>query len=529
MDLLGVDLRSKTVASVLVATLAGLTIGFLLVPRAEDEDASAPPPPVRLLGTPLTLDDTASKKALEAVRAHVRGWFTLELPDGKTRQYGFGRLGVQIDRVRLDRLVRDARDPTSPLRRTLRRLDRHDPVDLPAALAIDVDKAVPALMELKDEYDHPPVDARLDLEKRELIKETPGRMLDIDATLLAVNRALERGERSARAVFQERKPRRVAADLGHVEFNEVLGFFETHYDRAQKSQARTYNLRLAASKLDGYVLLPGETFDFNEVVGPRDEANGYKVAPVIAEGELVDGIGGGTCQISGTLHGASFFAGLEIVERYPHTRPSSYIKMGLDATVVYPTINFRVKNPFDFPIVFHETVKEGIVRAEILGKRHTRAVTFIRRITDAIPYEQQERPDKTLPRGVRLLGQRGVAGFKVKRYRIVRDGDNAVRERWDDVYPPTSQIVRVGTGEMPRDSLKADDDPHPEYVADELLVVTQAPDIKPTGKGEDDGMLEERDPGRFGEYGWTKKSGMPVWEGTGNEKEKDKEKEKKGG
>ena len=94
--------------------------------------------------------------------------------------------------------------------------------------------------------------------------------------------------------------------------------------------------------------MPGEIFDFNEVVGPRDEANGYKVAPVIAEGELVDGIGGGTCQISGTLHGAAFFAGLEIVERYPHTRPSSYIKMGLDATVVYPTINFRMKNRFRF-------------------------------------------------------------------------------------------------------------------------------------------------------------------------------------
>ena len=74
----------------------------------------------------------------------------------------------------------------------------------------------------------------------------------------------------------------------------MLGYFETNYSRSMRYQARTFNLRLAASKLDGYVLLPGETFDFNDVVGPRDEANGYKVAPVIAEGELVDGIGGGT-------------------------------------------------------------------------------------------------------------------------------------------------------------------------------------------------------------------------------------------
>ena len=185
---------------------------------------------------------------------------------------------------------------------------------------------------------------------------------------------------------------------------------------ADKYAARTYNLRLAASKLDGNVLLPGEIFDFNEVVGPRDEANGYKVAPVIAEGELVDGIGGGTCQISGTLHGAAFFAGLDIVERYPHTRPSAYIKMGLDATVVYPTINFRVKNDFDFPVVLHETVKNGVVRAEILGPAahahgdvdppHRRARSRTKRWS--------ARTDRACRRACACSSQRGVAGFKLR-------------------------------------------------------------------------------------------------------------------
>ena len=98
-----------------------------------------------------------------------------------------------------------------------------------------------------------------------------------------------------------------------IDFDTVLGFFETRYNTAKKYADRTYNLRLAASRLDGMVLMPGDVFDFNEVVGPRDEAHGYKVAPVIAQGELVDGIGGGTCQVSGTLHAAAFFAGLEIV------------------------------------------------------------------------------------------------------------------------------------------------------------------------------------------------------------------------
>src|SRR5690606_18691689 len=169
--------------------------------------------------------------------------------------------------------------------------------------------------------------------------------LDVYGTLARVDAALRRGAREVEAVGERVRPRVVASQLADVRFDEVLGYFETRYSQSARYRARTYNLRLAASRLDGTVLLPGETFDFNEVVGPRDEANGYKVAPVIAQGELVDGIGGGTCQISGTLHGAAFFAGLEIVERVPHSRPSSYIKLGMDAAVAYPTINFRVRNP----------------------------------------------------------------------------------------------------------------------------------------------------------------------------------------
>src|SRR5262249_19202153 len=247
----------------------------------------------------------------------------------------------------------------------------------------------------------------------------------------------------------------------------------------------------------------------NQVVGPRDEANGYKVAPVIAEGELVDGIGGGTCQISGTLHGAAFFSGLDIVERYPHTRPSAYIKMGLDATVVYPTINFRLKTPFSFPVVLHETVKNGVVRAEILGPRHALTVTFIRRVLEAMPYEEVERPDKDLPHGTRVLGQRGVPGFKLRRYRIVRDGSHAVRDRWDDMYPPTTQIVRVGMGDASEESnSKALDDPHAEYVADELLVMTEGADSDDEAGGN---LTETREPGRFGDGGWTEAAGMPFY------------------
>jgi vancomycin resistance protein YoaR len=466
------------------------------------------------LGQKLNADDTAAKQALERARRYVAGKVALELPDGSKREFYLGELGAEIDKVRLSNLVRQAKDRTSVLVRGFRAAGQPGELGLPVPVVLNPERAAAALGRLKDETDRLPADARMDLDARKLIPEVMGQLLDLDASLLSLQRALDEGRRSAKLVYLERRPRRVAAELGQVQLDSVLGYFETNYDRSERMQARSYNLRQAASKLDGTVLLPGEVFDFNDVVGPRDEANGYKVAKVIAEGELVDGIGGGTCQISGTLHGAAFFAGLSIVERYPHTRPSSYIKMGLDATVVYPTINFRVKNPFSFPVVLHETVKNGVVRAEILGPKRTHTVTLIRRIDSAIPYEEVERPDKTLPNGVRRLGQRGVAGFNLRRYRIVRDGAHAVRERWDDNYPPTQQIVRVGTGDMPKDSVRAEDDKHPEYLADELLVVTQGADDAEDDSSATRGsvMRESREAGRFGEKGWTESAGMPFWE-----------------
>ncbi len=513
----------RTGAALAVAVAAGLAVGFILVPRLPEPGRDLPPPiQAELLGRPLSLDEKAGAAALERVRAYVARRFVLDFGEGKRREVYLGQLGAEIDRVHMAELVRDARDPTSPLARSRREQPSAPPLPLPVAVTLNREQALPVLAALKDELDRAPSDARLDLEKRSLVPEVSGRFLDLDASLLAIERALEAGKPSAALVYRERRPKRTVKELHDVKFDAVLGWFETRYDRSEKYAARTFNLRIAASKLDGHVLLPGEILDFNEQVGPRDEANGYKVAPVIAEGELVDGIGGGTCQISGTLHGAAFFAGLAIIERYPHTRPSGYIKLGLDATVVYPTINLRIQNTLPFPIVLHQTVKNGVVRTEILGPRRTHTVTMIRRIVDAIPYEEVERPDKTLEAGKRVLGQRGVAGFKVRRYRIVREGTHAVRERWDDVYPPTTQIVRVGAAEEGKAKKSATDDAHPEYLADELLVTTQGPDNR-DGADEggaattaedgprDDSMWESREPGRFGKPGWTEAFGMPFW------------------
>jgi len=420
-------------------------------------------------------------------------------------------LGAVIDRARVGEAVRAALvqdlapDPSGLIVRRV--------VDLPLPIRIDTSKATDALVALKDSFDSAPIEAHVDLGKRELVPEKWGYRLDVYGTLARIDAALVRGEREIEAEVHKVKPRVLADQLGEIDFSDVLGYFETRYSRGARSRARTYNLRQAASRLDGTVLLPGEEFDFNRVVGPRDEANGYKVAPVIAQGELVDGIGGGTCQISGTLHGAAFFAGLNILERRPHTRPSYYIKLGMDAAVAYPTINFKLHNPFDHPVVLHETVKGGVVRAEILGPKRVRTVTFFRRIDRVLPFEEVERETEKLAEGERELSQRGIPGFRATVFRIVRSGVYAERTKRRDVYPPTTQIVWVGTG--PADTKpNVKSDSHPEYVADEYLVMTQGPKIRTPGvKGEEPGggMVESRVAGRTGRYGWQEREGLSVF------------------
>ena len=507
--------RLAGIAALWLAALAA----WVAVLRPFDRPTDVAPPPLRLRVAGRTLEPRgdAVASAVDAVRRFARAELSLRLPDGGTRTLSLADLGIEIDRARLADLVKAAMDPTSPLARRPAERVAAEPgsvLELPTPVRLSATLAVGALVSIKDDLDRAPADAYVDLEKRELRPEKTGFRLDVYGTLARLDAALRDGKSEVDAVVDTVAPRVLASALGNVKFEEVLGYFETPYSQAEKHRTRTFNLRLAASKLDGTVLLPGEVFDFNGKVGPRDEANGYKVAPVIAEGELVDGIGGGTCQISGTLHAAVFFAGLALVERWPHSRPSAYIKLGLDAAVAYPTMNFRFRNDFDFPIVLHEVVRGGVVRGEILGPRRRRTVSFFRRVDDVEPFEELARETDDLPRGERVLSQRGVPGFKTTVIRVVRDGAYAWRTKTLNHYPATTQIVKVGTG--PKETVvKLKSEASLEYRADEQLVVTQGPEIRTPGRAGVEpggGMVEARVPGKYGTPGWQKELGMKFFE-----------------
>ncbi len=502
---------AKRFAAILAVVIAGGTgITLVLLPPPPKPAAEIPTPSLRVAGQPLPKDGDPVGNALDLVRRYALGEAKLKLPNGKEVKITRSDFGIEIDRMRLAEFIKAALTKGSALDRAhAASADPNAPLDVPIPIRIDTARAVQKLVDLKADVDVLPADAVIDLDARKVKPEVVGYQLDVYGTLARMEAAFRSGQNVVEASVEQIAPKRTAAQLEGVKFERVLGYFETHYNLGRKYEDRTYNLRLAASRLDGTVVMPGEVFDFNAVVGPRDEAHGYRVAKVIAEGELVDGIGGGTCQISGTLHGAVFFGGLDIVERYPHSRPSGYIKLGLDATVAYPNITYRFKNPFDFPIVLHEKVAGGTVRAEILGPERKLTVSYFRRIDEILPFEEVERETPKLAKGERVVVQRGIPGFRATSSRVVRDGAYADRTKWTEKYPPTTQIVDVGTG--PDDEKPGvTEDAHPEYTVDEYLVVTQGPSIHAPGQPDDvgGGTIEQRTPGRTGAAGWMKKLGL---------------------
>lgn len=475
----------------------------------------APEPP----GVPATLAGQVvppgdAQATLELARKATSAWLgqsvTVVVAGARTERTR-EQLGARIDWPHLRALVAELRDGESALRRAHARLAPRAPLALPVPYAVDFDAAMGQLLQIKEEVDRVPVDARYDFKTKAVSPDEPGQRMDAWGTLARLDAAFERGASSVEAIVEPATARRTAAALAGASTDKVLGWFETQYSSDAKHVARAYNLHVAASKLDGFVLMPGDVFDFNQVVGPRSEENGYKVAPVIAQGALVDGMGGGTCQVAGTLHAASLFAGLDIVERRPHTRPSFYIKMGLDAAVAYPAVTLRLGNPYPFPVVLHESVQGGVVRAEVLGPSRPRDVTFVRRVDEVLRFPERETADESLPKGTRELKQRGIPGFRITRWRVLRDGTFSVREHRTDYYPPTPQLWRVGKG--PDDpKFEAHDDEHPEYLADEFLEMKEGVDAKgepiadPAVAARE--MVESRVPGRTGTYGWTVREGF---------------------
>lgn len=131
---------------------------------------------------------------------------------------------------------------------------------------------------------------------------------------------------------------------------------------------RTENIRLAAKALDGKLLAPGEGFSFNKSVGERTVKAGYKEALIIEGNIFTLGLGGGVCQVSSTLYNAVILAHLEILERHRHSLPVNYVPSGQDATVAFPSLDFKFRNSTDAYLLIRCSVKENTLTFKLYRK-----------------------------------------------------------------------------------------------------------------------------------------------------------------
>ena len=236
--------------------------------------------------------------------------------------------------------------------------------------------------------------------------------------------------------------------IGPEAFPDKLATFSTRYDVSDKD--RTTNLELACNKINGTVVLSGDTFSYNKVVGARTAGAGYKNAKIYEAGKVVDGIGGGICQISSTLYNAVLNANLEIVERKNHQFVTSYVEPGMDATVVYGLTDFKFKNIRQYPVRVVATAKNGIATVTIYGIKEDKEYTFkfdVKRVA-TIPSTTEYIDDSTLPAGTEKVEQKGTNGLKTETYMTKLLNGKAISTTLvsKDTYNAMTRIIRRGTG-----------------------------------------------------------------------------------
>lgn len=303
---------------------------------------------------------------------------------------------------------------------------------------------------LKEERDVRPRGARFDFATGRATEHAEGRVIDVPATLAALDLEVARlaqgepGPLRASLALTPTLPRASRAVVDATPRAETLAKYETRFAFVG---GRGKNVARAASRIDGVVLMPGEAVSFNEHVGPRTPENGFFEAPEIYKGEMRQGIGGGTCQVASTLHAAAFFAGLDVVARANHSRPSGYIPPGLDATVVYPEVDLRLRNPFDFPVIVRaEVEKAGVLRVSLLGEGRPATVSLATETVGLFEVKRKAEEAHWLPAGELKLKQKGVRGMSIKKTRtIARAGERRV-EVSVDVYPGAPEIFLVPRG-----------------------------------------------------------------------------------
>lgn len=282
-------------------------------------------------------------------------------------------------------------------------------------------------------------------------QEQEGKAVSAERVLQKIAALIEKEDTGTVDAEFDPIPAEETIDSVRARYTLVSEFTSSYASSPLNASGRVHNIKKAAEMIDGYVLLPGDTFDMNAILGDRVEGKGWKKAPGIRDGKYEMEYGGGVCQVSSTLFNAVMMADLTVTERRPHSWPLSYIPIGRDATISTGGPNFKFKNGRDTPVVVsaRTDAKEQTVTVRIYGAplpNGMRIEIASERTGNIANPGNEIRLDESLPPETRVVERQSRAGKRSATYKDYYDADGALIERvtaYEDEYRAIKGIVYV--------------------------------------------------------------------------------------
>ncbi len=311
---------------------------------------------------------------------------------------------------------------------------------------------------LRKSVERAPVDAGFAVKPGsiDVIPDKPGFGIDVPATAKALLAAATSSTgRTAELAVRTTPAERTTADAKAMGITGVVGSYYTTYGGIP---SRLHNVALVAQLIDGALIGPGETFSFNGTTGERTAEKGFQEAPVIINGELQTGLGGGICQVSTTVFNAAYEAGLQIDERTNHALYISHYPLGRDATVNYPDLDLTFTNDTDKWLLLRTFVGTGSLTVNLYGTPQNRRVETTEQPLRVVGAPKVKRvKDPTLLKGKSEVEEYGQPARATSVARTVYDADGTVlhEDTWYSSYRSEPKVLRVGTKPKPKPKAEA--------------------------------------------------------------------------
>jgi vancomycin resistance protein YoaR len=328
---------------------------------------------------------------------------------------------------------------------------------LPTAGSTEIELAGPAankfFANLKKRVDHAPQDAGFAIGARNVVRVVPaeaGRELDEAATTRNLMAALlSTTNRRAELRVTSAAPERTTQDAKAMGITGLVGAYQTFYGGVPN---RIHNVQLVARLIDDHYIAPGSEFSFNATTGERNADKGFLEAPVIINGELKSGLGGGVCQVSTTTFNAAYEAGLSITDRTNHALYISHYPQGRDATVNYPDTDLKFDNDTGHWLWLRTFVSASSLTVALYGTPQDRRVE-----SESSPLVETGAPKvKRIPDPNMLVGQTALEesgqpsrSTSVRRKVYDSNGELMYDHTWYSAYRSEPRVIRYGTEPVP--------------------------------------------------------------------------------